>query len=141
MKPSRPYIARALYEWILDSDLTPYALVDATLDYVTVPLQFVEDGQIVLNMAPSAVRDFMIGDDAITFNARFAGQPMNVYLPMASLLAIYSREDGQGMGFGTEPGAVYYQEKAKEELKKVTESSENPNSQSIKKKPSRKVVK
>ena len=139
MKPSRPYIARALFEWILDNDLTPYVLVDATRDYVTVPLQFVEEGQIVLNLAPSAVREFYIGDDAISFNARFSGQPMDVYLPMASLLAIYARENGQGMGFGSEPGAEGYM------LDRTTESPANDKADAIekpeKKKPSLKVVK
>ena len=143
MKPSRPYIARALFEWILDNDLTPYVLVDATRDYVAVPLQFVEDGQIVLNLAPSAVRDFYIGDDAITFNARFSGQPMDVYLPMSSLLAIYARENGQGMGFGAEPGAEAYMQGQESEspANEVDDAIEKPAVKLEKKKPSLKVVK
>jgi len=110
MKPSRPYILKALYEWLLDNDLTPHVMVDAEQENVVVPRQFVEEGRIVLNILPSAVRDFYMADDAIAFNARFSGQPLDVYIPMAAVLAIYARENGQGMGFGTEPGADYYQQ-------------------------------
>lgn len=108
MKPSRPYLVKALYDWLLDCDLTPHLLVDAAQDDVTVPTQFVDDGQIVLNINPSAVRDFYIDDRALSFNARFSGQPMDVYVPMVAILAIYARENGQGMGFGGEPGVDCY---------------------------------
>lgn len=139
MKPSRPYIARALYEWLLDNELTPYVLVDANQPYVTVPQQFVEDGQIVLNISPSAVKDFYIGDDAIGFNARFAGQPMDVYLPMVALIAIYARENGQGMGFGAEPGAEIYLQQ--EEQGDQTERGEVEEPEQEKKKPTLTVIK
>ena len=73
MTPSRPYIMRALYEWIVDNDCTPYVLVDATSADVMVPQQFVKDGQIVLNISPGAVMDLTIGNDALVFNGRFGG--------------------------------------------------------------------
>ena len=110
MKPSRPYIVKALYDWMLDVDYTPHLLVDAELENVEVPREFVQDGQIVLNIMPSAVRNFFMDDEAISFSARFSGQPMNIYVPMKAILAIYAREDGQGMGFGAEPGVQYYAE-------------------------------
>ncbi|MGO2243474.1 MAG: ClpXP protease specificity-enhancing factor [Halomonas sp.] len=103
MKSSRPYLARALYEWLLDNELTPYLVVDATQPGVEVPRQLVQNGQIVLNVAPTAVRDFFMENEAISFNARFGGQPMQVMIPTPALIAIYARENGAGMVFGHEP--------------------------------------
>lgn len=103
MKSSRPYLARALYEWLLDNELTPYLVVDANLPGVEVPRQFVQNGQIVLNVAPTAVRDLFMENQAIGFNARFGGQPMQVMIPTPALIAIYARENGAGMVFGHEP--------------------------------------
>ena len=96
---------RGLYEWILDNDSTPYVLVDANIMGVQVPMEFVNDGQIVLNVSPSAVRDLLINNDALSFNARFAGVPQNVYVPIVAVLAIYAKETGEGMVFGNEAGA------------------------------------
>ncbi|WP_020683249.1 ClpXP protease specificity-enhancing factor [Marinobacterium rhizophilum] len=109
MNPSRPYIARGLYEWILDNDCTPHLVVDADAPDVVVPRQFVQDGQIVLNVLPSAVRDFLMGDSEISFSARFGGVPMQVRVPYAALVAIFAKENAMGMGFGMEPGADYYE--------------------------------
>lgn len=140
MKPSRPYIVKALYDWLLDSDLTPHLLVDANAADVTVPLQFVEEGQIVMNINPSAVRNFYMDDQAISFNARFSGQPMDVYIPMKALLAIYARENGQGMGFGGEPGIEAYLEGQMSEVE-VTVDTEADVKDDKPKRPSLKVVK
>lgn len=90
---------RALYEWILDNDCTPYVLVNANEDGVEVPQQYVKDGQIVLNTSPTAVIDLVIGNEAMHFNGRFGGVPMDVYVPMPGVLGIYARENGQGMVF------------------------------------------
>ncbi len=109
MKPSRPYLIKALQEWLLDNDCTPHLAVDVAVKGVMVPEQFISDGQIVLNISPSAVQNFLLDDQAISFNARFGGVPMNVYVPMAAVLAVYARENGAGMGFGMEPGAEYYE--------------------------------
>ncbi|TDR53796.1 stringent starvation protein B [Halomonas ventosae] len=103
MLSSRPYIARALYQWLLDNDLTPYIVVDAEQAGVEVPRQFVQNGQIVLNLAPTAVRDFAMEDEAVSFSARFGGRPMQVMVPIEALIAIYARENGVGMVFGHEP--------------------------------------
>lgn len=103
MSSSRPYIIRALYEWIVDNEATPYLLVDAHGQGVSVPQNFVsKEGQIVLNIAPSAVRDLHLENEAISFNARFGGVPMQVYVPCGSVLGIYARENGQGMIFEPE---------------------------------------
>lgn len=103
MSSSRPYLIRALYEWLADNSLTPYLAVDATIEDVMVPSQHVQKGQIVLNVAMSAVRDLDISNEAVTFSARFGGVPQQVYVPIAAVLAIYARENGQGMAFGHEP--------------------------------------
>ena len=105
MSPSRPYLVRALHQWILDNQCTPYILVDTTMPNVSVPEEYVENGQIVLNISPSAIQDLLMDDDGISFNARFGGVPMAVFVPTVGVLAIYAKENGQGMMFGTEPGA------------------------------------
>lgn len=97
--PTRPYLARAIYQWICDNQLTPYLVVDATQPHVQVPQQHIKDGQIVLNIAPHAVGQFNIDNDAIFFNARFGGIAQELYIPMAAVLGIYSRENGKGLFF------------------------------------------
>lgn len=105
MTPSRPYLVRALNDWILDNDMTPYIVVDVGVQGVSVPDDYVTNGQIILNISPSAVSVLSIELDAISFSARFGGVPMQVYVPTVAIMAIYSKENGQGMVFGTEPGA------------------------------------
>jgi len=102
MTPSRPYIMRALYEWIVDNDCTPYILVDAGIDDVMVPEQYVKDGQIVLNISPSAVVELDISNDAVAFNGRFGGVATDIYVPVNAVIGIYARENGQGMVFEPE---------------------------------------
>lgn len=99
MTPSRPYLVRAINEWLNDNGLTPHVLVDTSLTGVEVPLNYVKDDRIVLNIAPGAVRDLFINNDALSFSARFGGVPMLVRAPMQAVLAIYARENGQGMFF------------------------------------------
>ncbi len=114
IKPSRPYLLRALYEWVLDNNMTPHIAVDATLQDVQVPDQFVQDGQITLNIAPSAVQGLLIDDQGLSFSARFGGVPMNVYVPIVAVMAIFTRENGMGMGFGMEPGIEALLEQAEQ---------------------------
>jgi len=100
MTSTRPYLIRAILEWILDNGMTPHLLVDAQDESVQVPRQYEQDGKIVLNISPTATQDLQIDNDAVTFNARFGGDPMSVYIPIGFVLAIYTRENGQGMMFG-----------------------------------------
>jgi stringent starvation protein B len=93
---------RALYDWIVDNECTPYVLVDATVADVMVPQQFVKDGQIVLNISPGAVIDLNIGNDAMAFNGRFGGVATDIYVPIIAVVGIYARENGQGMVFEPE---------------------------------------
>ncbi len=99
MTPSQPYLVRAIYEWIVDNELTPYVLVNAENDASHVPRQYVENGKIVLNLDPVAVNDLEMANDYVAFNARFGGKAMNVSFPVATVLAIYAKENGQGMVF------------------------------------------
>ncbi|MCP9339742.1 ClpXP protease specificity-enhancing factor [Stutzerimonas xanthomarina] len=103
MTSSRPYLVRALYEWIVDNDYTPHLLVNADYVGVRVPDGFASDGQIVLNVAPSAVRQLQMDNQAISFEGRFGGVPHSLHVPSAAIMAIYARENGQGMVFEVEP--------------------------------------
>jgi stringent starvation protein B len=97
MTSNRPYLLRAVHEWICDNGLTPYIVVDAARPGLQVPPQAVSDGRVVLNLAPRAVARLEIGNDAITFMARFGGVSQSVTVPVAAVQAIYARENGQGM--------------------------------------------
>ncbi len=99
MISSRPYLIRAIYDWIVDSELTPYMLVNAKAQDVTVPLQYVQDDKIILNVSPTAVRDLDMSNDWVMFSARFSGASMEVSLPPKAVLAIYAKENGRGMVF------------------------------------------
>jgi len=104
MSPQRPYLLRAMHEWMTDNGQTPYLVVDATLHGVSVPDQFVEDGKIILNVSYAAVRSLDMGNEAISFEARFAGQPHRVHVPLGAVLGVYARETGRGMVFSAEEG-------------------------------------
>jgi stringent starvation protein B len=102
MTSLKPYLIRSIYEWILDNQLTPYLLVDAENDNAILPMQFVDDGKIVLNIRPEAVEALSLGNDAIEFNARFSGKPMHIIAPVVAVMAIYAKENGKGMVFNPE---------------------------------------
>jgi stringent starvation protein B len=99
MTSSKPYLVRAIYEWILDNRMTPHLVVDAGFPDTRVPMEFVADGRIVLNIAPGAVRGLVIGNDWIEFNARFGGVARDVLVPTEAVIGIFTRENGQGMVF------------------------------------------
>lgn len=98
----QPYLLRALYQWIVDNNLTPYLLVGVDSDAVQVPRDYVSDGKIVLNVSPSAIRDLDLGDRQVAFSGRFAGRSFPVQVPIENVLAIYARENGEGMMFTPE---------------------------------------
>lgn len=99
MLSSRPYLVRAIHEWIVDSGLTPHLLVDAEQPGLDVPESSIQDGRVVLNVSPSAVRDLLIDSEMVTFVARFGGVSRAVTVPMAAVEAVYARENGRGMMF------------------------------------------
>lgn len=102
MTSNKPYFLRALYEWILDNNCTPYIVVDATLPFVEVPEQFVSEGRIILNILPSAIHNLIIDDEWISFSARFSGVSEVINIPMGAVAAIFAHENSEGMGFDTE---------------------------------------
>ncbi|MDX1460351.1 MAG: ClpXP protease specificity-enhancing factor [Xanthomonadales bacterium] len=105
MTSNKPYLLRALYEWILDNDLTPHVIVDVTDESVEAPSEAVKDGKLVLNISPNATRDLVLGNDSVTFETRFSGRPYPIFLPIDSVMAIYARENGQGMMFARDAGS------------------------------------
>ena len=99
MNSSRPYLLRAIHQWIVDNDCTPYLLVNASAPGVVVPREFIENEKIILNISPAAAHNLVLGDEEVVFDARFGGRPMEVVAPVNAILAIYARENGQGMLF------------------------------------------
>lgn len=101
--PLRPYLFRALYDWVLDNHLTPHMLVDATVAGVSVPAAFVRDGKITLNIHPHAVRGFHYDNERVNFSARFNGQSVAIEVPMRAVLAVFAKENGRGLFFQDDP--------------------------------------
>lgn len=106
MSSHRPYLLRALHEWISDNGMTPHILVNAAYPSVHVPASAVKDGQIVLNIAERAVHQLSLGNEYVTFNARFGGVSHEVFVPVGAVMAIYARETGQGMGLPEDLGTA-----------------------------------
>ncbi len=106
MTSSRPYLVRAMYQWVADNGMTPHLLVDVSVDGVRVPSEHVQNGKIILNIAPMAVTGLVLGDADIVFSARFSGKPMELYIPIEAVLALYAKENGQGMMFSENDGAI-----------------------------------
>ncbi|MGD2170855.1 MAG: ClpXP protease specificity-enhancing factor [Gammaproteobacteria bacterium] len=104
MTSSKPYLIRALYEWILDNGGTPHILVDATGEQLVIPPGIASDGKVVLNLSPQAVENLDMANDHVSFSARFNGIAEDIYCPIGSLMAIYARESGEGMMFPPEDG-------------------------------------
>lgn len=95
----RPYLIRAMHEWMGDNGHTPHIVIDALVEGVCVPYEHVKDGKIILNISETAAHDLKLANDSVSFRARFSGVPFEVWVPMRSVLGIYARETGQGMIF------------------------------------------
>ncbi|VEI77485.1 Stringent starvation protein B homolog [Mannheimia haemolytica] len=121
MKPLRPYLYNAYYNWIIDSDSTPYLLVNAEFPDVDVPVEFVKEGKIILNISPRSIGQYIVADEYISFSARFQGMLRDIYIPFGAMVAIYAQETGDGIMFQEE--AYYseeaYQARAEEQPKKL----------------------
>lgn len=122
MTPKRSYLLKAAYEWVVDNDMTPYLLVDAELPGVVVPTEFVQDGQIVLNISMTSVRHLIMDQEAVSFEARFSGKPMQVYVPIKATLAVYGKENGDGLFF---PDEEFSDEPTDPSPTKLTEPESN----------------
>jgi len=106
MTSNKPYLIRALNEWIIDNQMTPFLLVDANIEGVEVPQQHIRDGKIILNIAPGAVQEIAIEDEWIYFTARFSGQAFMINVPINAVLAIYAKENGRGMMFAGDESSL-----------------------------------
>ncbi len=138
---NKPYLLRAIYEWVLDNEATPHVVLYAENPQVLVPHQFVENGKIVLNISPSAAQNLHIDNDGLSFSARFGGKPFNIYSPIGAVMALYASENGDGLSFEPEdtdnstppdngpPDSTLHDSKSSEKSKKES------------KRPSLKVVK
>ena len=107
MTSLKPYLIRAIYQWIVDNDLTPHLLVDVENSVARVPSQFVENGKIILNIRPEAVVNLDLGNEVIEFNARFSGKATDIFIPVEAVLAIYAKENGKGMIFDSEDDPIH----------------------------------
>lgn len=119
--PTKPYMVRAIHEWCVDNGLTPHLLV-AVNSQTRVPIAYVKDGEIVLNLNHSAIKDLHIDNDAIVFSARFGGISQSLYVPMSAVKGVFARENGQGMFFET--GAQIDSDGADTDAKSVKPPSE-----------------
>lgn len=99
MISTRPYLLRAINEWVLDNGMTPYLLVDTIMEGIHVPQDYIQNNQIILNIHPDAVHHLLIDNEAITFSARFNGKSHQIYVPINSVTAIYAKETGKGLVF------------------------------------------
>ncbi|MDA9901351.1 ClpXP protease specificity-enhancing factor [Gammaproteobacteria bacterium] len=102
MSSSRPYLLRALYDWVLANNCTPYISVNAFFSEVEVPQDYVREGIIILNISPQAIEDLTLGEAAVSFEGRFGGMPSRVYVPIGAIISIYAKENGKGMVFEME---------------------------------------
>ena len=102
MSSSKPYLIRAIYEWLIENDQTPYILINAMLADVEVPVEYINDGKIVLNISSAATQNLTLANQCIEFDARFGGIPTHVYVPTLAIMAIYSKENNRGMVFNEE---------------------------------------
>jgi len=135
MTSKQPYLLRAIHQWLLDNDMTPYLLVNAEVPNVEVPTQSVQDGQIVLNIAPHAVTNMQMDNEAVSFSARFSGVAQSLYIPVVAIRAIYASENGQGLVF---PEEEIFQEELDADQEKLAES-ELPSQSTPKKAPPKKA--
>lgn len=102
MTLQKPYLIRAIYQWLLDNQTTPYVLVNTRYDGVVVPKEYVKDHRIVLNLAPDAIQDLQLDNEWISFSARFSGKSMDLFIPVNAVQAIYGKENNEGMFFPDE---------------------------------------
>lgn len=102
MNSSVPYLIRAINEWILDNSCTPYLILDVAMPGVDVPMEYATDGQIVLNISPTATRNLLIDNDSVSFSGRFGGVAHEIHAPIDAVLGIVAKENGEGMWFPRE---------------------------------------
>jgi stringent starvation protein B len=143
---NKPYLVRAIYDWVVDNDATPHVVIFADNPEVLVPQQFVDDGKIILNISPTAAQNLVIDKDGMSFSARFSGKPYNIFTPMNALMAVYATENGEGMSFDIEaendtPPPEPKGPKSIDSKKESKDKKPKNNTKKKSKRPSLKVVK
>ncbi len=124
LTPTRPYMLRAIYQWLEDNELTPYLMVDATHEHAKVPVEYIQDGRIVLNIATQATGNLEMDNDFIFFKARFGGVSQEVWVPLPAVMGIYAKEDTQvGMFFNPQEYDNYTLPEKNEAVEKKAKSS------------------
>ena len=124
---AKPYLLRAIYEWAVDHRLTPQVLVDAGVEGVVVPADFIKDGRIVLTIHPRSVQDLQMGNEYLQFSARFAGKPFAVCIPVPAIAAIYCRENSRGFVFQADERAHdHANNQANAQSKKMNQQKPQP---------------
>jgi stringent starvation protein B len=117
MTSSKPYLVRAIYEWIVDNNLTPYIAVNTSVTGMVVPAKYIEDERIILDISPLAANNLIISNDGLEFKARFNGISHKLYIPISAVMVIYAQENNRGMAF---PPEEYDTESAKEDSQTIT---------------------
>lgn len=102
MKPLRPYLVRALVDWIVDNDQTPFLVIDCNAEGGSLPADYAVDGKLVLNVSPAATRNLLVAENELSVDCRFRGRPFHVATPIDAVLAVYAKETGLGMAFDAE---------------------------------------
>lgn len=120
LTPTRPYLVRAIYQWLEDNLLTPYLMVDTSQPNVSVPTEYIQDNRVVLNIASRATGNLQINNDYIHFNARFGGVSRELWIPMPAVMGIYAKENSQGMFFDPNEYADYQPEDNNNQPKEKT---------------------
>ncbi|MDJ0918267.1 MAG: ClpXP protease specificity-enhancing factor [Woeseiaceae bacterium] len=131
-RSKRPYLIRAMHEWMADNGHTPHIVVDAAADNVDVPSEHVKGGRIILNISESAAHNLALGNDSISFRARFGGVPFDVWVPTKAVLGIYARETGQGMIFSQDSSNPAEQNVERDETVAVAKPQSRPHLKLVK---------
>lgn len=126
LSPTRPYMVRAIFEWLEDNNLTPYIMVDTTQPNVSVPPEYIQDGRIVLNIASRATGNLKIDNDYVHFNARFGGVSREIWVPMSALMGIYAKEISQGMFFDASEYDNYQSTTSQQTSENATDDNTRP---------------
>ena len=126
LSPTRPYMVRAIFEWLEDNNLTPYIMVDTNQPNVNVPPEYIQDGRIVLNIASRATGNLKIDNDYVHFNARFGGVSREIWVPMSALMGIYAKENSQGMFFDASEYDNYQSTSSQQTSENATDDNTRP---------------
>lgn len=124
LTPTRPYMIRAIYEWLEDNLLTPYVMVDTTVPNVDVPVEHIQEDRIVLNIASQATGNLTIDNDYIHFNARFGGVSREIWVPIQAVIGIYAKENSQGMFFDPNEYANYQGDFEEDDFEEEVETTQ-----------------